>query len=196
MSRFADKLVAADPPSPEARARHDREVRAMLTLELSPRQRGWYLLGGVFLLLTAGLFGAMVVSARGDRNEVIPYVLAYGGVTAVVSLLAALLMLRGYWTGAVRRPGAGSWAAGLGVTYVGLVGWTMMLMAKVVPETLRDDTRIFGLVLVIYAAVAWVRQRIAQAEHRTAEKLLEIELRLAESADQRPGSDAPPPPAR
>jgi hypothetical protein len=35
----------------------------------------------------------------------------------------------------------------------------------------------------VYAAVAWVRHRVAQAELRTAEKLLEIELRLAEIAE-------------
>ena len=45
---------------------------------------------------------------------------------------------------------------------------------------LRDDVRVVGLVLLVYAAVAWVRHRVAQAEMRTAEKLLEIELRLAE----------------
>ena len=167
----------------------------MLDLELNPRQRGWYLLGGVFLLGLAAMFGAMVMSARGDRNEVIPYVLAYGLLTAVVSLLAALPMLRGFWRGTLRRPGAGSWAAGVGVAYVGLVGWLMMLMAKVVPDPLREDTRVFGLILVIYAAVAWVRQRVAQAEHRTAEKLLELELRLAEMSEQRVGPAGQPPSA-
>jgi hypothetical protein len=45
---------------------------------------------------------------------------------------------------------------------------------------LRDSVQVFGLVLLLYAAVAWVRHRVAQAEMRTAEKLLEIELRLAE----------------
>jgi hypothetical protein len=55
-----------------------------------------------------------------------------------------------------------------------------MLMARYVPEMVQDDVRIFGLVLVLYAAVAWVRHGVVQAESRTAEKLLEIELRLAE----------------
>jgi hypothetical protein len=57
-------------------------------------------------------------------------------------------------------------------------------------------------VLLGYAAVAWMRQRIEQAELRTAEKLLEIELRLAEigealQARPRPADPAsaqPPPP--
>ena len=185
---FADQLVAAAPPSADARGRYEKEVRAMLDLTLSPRQRGGYLLGAVFLLALGGFFAAVLASAGGDRNEVIPYVMAYGGATAVACALAAVPMLRGFWRGTVRRAGAGGWAAGVGVAYVGLVGWVLMGMARVVPEPLRDDTRVFGLVLVIYAAVAWVRHRVTQAELRTAEKLLEIELRLAELAEAtRPG---------
>jgi hypothetical protein len=189
---FADRLLAAAPPSADARGRYEKEVRAMLDLTLSPRQRGAYLLGGVFLLALGGFFAAVLAAAGGDRNEVIPYVMAYGGLTAVACLLAAVPMLRGFWGGTVRRARAAGWAAGIGVAYVGLVGWGLMAMARVVPDPLRDDTRIFGLVLVIYAAVAWVRHRVAQAELRTAEKLLEIELRLAELAEAKDGRPTPP----
>ena len=55
-----------------------------------------------------------------------------------------------------------------------------LLLCRYLPEMLRDSVQVFGLVLLLYAAVAWVRHRIAQAEMRTAEKLLEIELHLAE----------------
>jgi hypothetical protein len=71
------------------------------------------------------------------------------------------------------------WAAGTGV-YAGLLGSLFLLLSRYLPEMLRDSVQVFALVLLLYAAVAWVRHRIAQAEMRTAEKLLEIELRLAE----------------
>lgn len=57
--------------------------------------------------------------------------------------------------------------------------------------------RVLGLMLLLYAAVAWVRHTVAQAEMKTAEKLLEIELRLAELGETlktppRPTDPAPP----
>ena len=194
--QFTDHLIAADPPADAARGRYEKEVRAMLELTLSPRERGGYLLGAVAMLGLAGLMGLAVASAKPPDNPVIPYVVAYFGVTAAACALAAWPMFRGFWGGVVRRPGANAWAAGVGIAYVGLVGWMMMLMAKVVPDPLRDDTRVFGLVLLMYAAVAWVRHRIAQAELKTAEKLLEIELRLADlgEAVNRPRPNHPSPP--
>src|SRR5215470_1124504 len=61
-----------------------------------------------------------------------------------------------------------------------LLGSLFLLLCRYFPEMLRDSVQVFTLVLLLYAAVAWVRHRIAQDEMRTAEKLLEIELRLAE----------------
>lgn len=158
----------------------------MFDLTLTPRQRGGYLLGGVLLLVWAALIGGKVAAAPLPDNPVMPYIVAYLWVTVAACVLVAWPMLRGFWGGAVRRPGANGWMAAVGIAYVGLVGWLMMLMARAVPEPLQDDARVFGLVLLVYAAVAWVRHRIAQAELKTAEKLLEIELRLADLAAAQP----------
>jgi hypothetical protein len=82
------------------------------------------------------------------------------------------------------------------VAYVGLLGWLFLYMAQYIPERLRYDVGVLGLVLLVYAAVAWMRHRIAQAEMRTAEKLLEIELRLAEISEAvEKGRGGAPPPA-
>jgi hypothetical protein len=70
-----------------------------------------------------------------------------------------------------------------------------MVAARHIPELVRDDMRVLGLVLMMYAAVGWVRHQVAQAELRTAERLLEIELRLAEIGEAcKPPSLPPPPP--
>lgn len=178
---FADRLLAADPSAADARDRHQREVRAMIDRTLTRGQRWEYLVGAVGLLALSAFLGAAVAFDRRPPDDVMPYVVAYVGATAAACFLAAAPLLRGYWTGTVRR--SGDWVAGVGVAYIGLIGWVMMLMARAVPEPLRDDARVFGLVLLIYAAVAWTRHRIAQAESRTIEKLLELELRLAEMSE-------------
>jgi hypothetical protein len=175
---FTERLVAADRPMPDARQRYEKELKAMFEKSLSPRQRGAYLLGSAFLLAIAGFFGLTASFAPELKGEFFPYIMAYFVMTAVASLAAAYMLGRGFWSGSVRRNGIA--VVGIGVIYLGLLGWIFMLMARHIPELLRDDVRVFGLVLLIYAAVAWVRHRIAQAELVTNQKMLELELRLAE----------------
>ena len=61
------------------------------------------------------------------------------------------------------------------MTYVGSLGVLFLLLGRFFPELLRDAVQVLGLILLLYAAVAWVRHLIAQGETRTTEKLLEIE---------------------
>ena len=188
--RFVEQLLAADPPSPDARGRYEKEVRAMLEKTISPRQRGPYLiaavvsgsLGAYWSLI--GL-GALVTTAGRTAPLVEPgpallllvlCILA----TGLALLLVAGMLFRTYWKGAFNQLSYREWAAGAGVTYVGSLGVLFLLLGRYFPELLRDSVQVLGLILLLYAAVAWVRHRIAQAEMRTAEKLLEIELRLAE----------------
>ena len=111
-------------------------------------------------------------------------ILAFGILaTGLALLLVAGMLLRAYWKGAFNQRNYREWAAGAGVTYAGLARLLFLLLCRYLPEMLRDSVQVFALLLLLYAAVAWVRHRIAQAEMRTAEKLLEIELRLAEMGE-------------
>jgi Na+/proline symporter len=194
--RFVDRLLAADPPSADARGRYEKEVRAMLEKTLAPRQRVEHLVAAVLVALAAAASGwlAFVLPPELDAGK---YLSAAFVLTACALVFVAGILFRAYWKGAVRRRTFRGWAAGVGVAYVGPLGWLFLLMARYIPEILRDDVRVFGLVLLVYAAVAWVRHRVAQAELTTAEKLLEIELRLAEigealEARPRPADPAAP----
>jgi hypothetical protein len=188
--RFVEQLLAADPPSPDARGRYEKEVRAMLEKTISPRQRRLYLIAAV----VSGLLGAYLsliglgtlITAAGRTAPLVEpgpaslllvlCILA----TGLALLLVAGMLFRTYWKGAFNQLSYREWAAGAGVTYVGSLGVLFLLLGRYFPELLRDSVQVLGLILLLYAAVAWVRHRIAQAEMRTAEKLLEIELHLAE----------------
>src|SRR5262249_49238135 len=100
--------------------------------------------------------------------------------TGLALLLVAGMLLRAYWKGVFNQRNYRGWAAGAGVTYAGLLGCLFLLLCRYFPEMLKDSVQLIGLLLLLDAAVAWSRHRIAQDERRTAEKLLEIELRLAE----------------
>lgn len=193
--RFVDQLLAADPPSPDARDRYEKEVRAMLEQTLGPRRRLLYFAAAVLLAQLAALFGwVSTVLPRGQ--EAMPFFAAIFIATSLALLGVAGHLLWAAWRGVVHRPAARVWAAGLGVAYIGLLGWLFLLMSGYIPERLRNDVWVLGLVLLVYAAVAWMRHRVAQAEMRTAEKLLEIELRLAEIGEalQQGRAGAPGPP--
>jgi hypothetical protein len=194
--RFVDRLLAADPPSPDARGRYETEVRAMLEKTLTPRERGVYLVSAVLLAAMAAFVG-FGVSSPPPGPEFLKFIVAYGAVSAVALLVIAGIFFRAYWTGVVHQRTSRGWAAGVGVVYLGLLGWLFLLMAQYVPDRFQNDVRVFGLVLLVYAAVAWVRHRVTQAEMQTAEKLLEIELRLAEigeTLEARPRATDPVPP--
>ena len=51
--RFIDQLLAADPPSGDARRRYEKEVRAMLEKTLTPRQRVERLGAALVMVLSA-----------------------------------------------------------------------------------------------------------------------------------------------
>jgi hypothetical protein len=188
--RFVEQLLAADPPSPDARGRYEKEVRAMLEKTISPRQRGLYLIAavvsgslgaywsliGLGTLVTAAGRTAPLVEPGPASLLLVLCILA----TGLALLLVAGMLFRTYWKGAFNQLSYREWAAGVGVTYVGSLGVLFLLLGRYFPELLRDSVQVLGLILLLYAAVAWVRHRIAQAEMRTAEKLLEIELHLAE----------------
>jgi hypothetical protein len=204
--RFVEQLLAADPPSPDGRGRYEKEVRAMLEKTISPRQRGLYLVAASLLgLMGASMsltgLGTLATSVGGTDEPARPqpaylFLVFCVLATGLALLLVAGMLFRAYWKGVINRRTYRGWAAGAGVTYVGLMGWLFLLLGRYLPEMLRDSVQVFGLVLLLYAAVAWVRHRIAQAEMRTAEKLLEIELRLAELGEATkagPATDASPP---
>jgi hypothetical protein len=188
--QFVEQLLTADRPSPDLRRHYEKEVHAMLEKSIGPRQRRLCLVAAVLLGLLgvnwflAGLGALATAVGRNDTPvDLVPVFLILALcilATGLAVLLVAGMLFRAYWKGVFNQRSYRGWAAGAGVSYAGLLGALLLLLSRYFPEMLRDSVQVFALVLLLYAAVAWVRHRIAQAEMRTAEKLLEIELRLAE----------------
>ncbi len=138
-------------------------------------------LTGLGILATGGQAWSLRTRPRNRSSFPVFLILAFCILATGLALLpVAGMLLRAYRKGVFNQRNDRGWAAGAGVTYAGLLGSLFLLLCRYLPEMLRDSVQVVALVLLLYAAVAWVRHRIAQAEMRTAEKLLEIELRLAE----------------
>lgn len=193
--RFVDQLLAADPPSAGARQHYEKQRRAMFEKTLTRNERRRYLVGAVLTGLLALTWGLPALFAWADHSdqEGVRFIAALLLLTALALLIVSGLLFRGYWKGVVSRRTSNDWAAGAGVVYLSLVGGLLLMMGEYLPEV-RDGVRVVGVVFLGYAAVAWMRQRIGQAELRTAEKLLEIELRLAQISEALAGGPKPPDP--
>jgi hypothetical protein len=198
--RFVDQLLATDPPSADARQHYEKERRAMFEKTLTRGERRGYRTCAVLLGLVALAWGleAPYGWVYHSHEEGVPFIAALLLLTAMALLVVAGILFRASWNGVLSRRTSNKWAAGAGIPYVGLVGCLFLLMGQSLPE-MPDIVRVFGLVLLVYAAVAWMRHRVAQSEWRTAEKLLEIELRLAEIGETlegrlKPANSASAPP--
>ena len=199
---LVDRLLAADPPSTAGRGRYEKQVRAMFEKKLSRRERWVYGVSGVLMGSYAALLivcAAMwLVDALHNLNDglhalkldngfpTVTYFMAVCALMGVALFVVNMgIFIRAAWKGTINRRTTGRIATGVGVVFVGLLGLLALVAAPQFPEEFRDDLRAFGLVLVIYGAVAWLRNSITQSEMKTAEKLLEIELRLAEIGEAR-----------
>ena len=138
----------------------------MLETTISPRQRGLYLIAAV----VSGLLGAdmspiglgVLVTAAGRTSPPVEpepmFLLLVFGIlaTGLALLLVAGMLFRTYWKGVFNQRSYREWAAGVGVTYVGSLGVLFLLLGRFFPELLRDAVQVLGLILLLYAAVAWV----------------------------------------
>lgn len=186
--RFVDQLLAADAPSTDARQNHEKRMRAMFEKTLTRGERRGYLVGTII----CGLYGLAAIfpgldalfgwsSPRIPVGPELKFIRTCYLLTGIALLAVAAIFFRAYRRGIVNQRTANDWSAGTAVGLTGVLGCLFLFMAREIPEMLGgDEMGILGLVLMGYAAVAWIRHCVVRAEMRTAEKLLEIELRVAE----------------
>ena len=200
--RFVDQLLAADPPSADARQNYEKGMRTMLEKTLTPgERRGYLVIAIVFGLI--GLVAATIPSLNALFGWPSPpiqagpewkFIRTWYLLSGMALLAVAAIFFR-YRRGMVSQRQTNDWTAGTAVGFTGVLGCLFLFMARGTPEMLGDELQVLGLVLVVYAAVAWVRHQITQAEMRTAEKLLEIELRVAEIGEALQARPTPADPA-
>ena len=184
--QFAEQLLASEESTFKTSENYEKELRAMLEHTLSPKQRReWLICALCWPPLAVGLFLMAIKLFRSYTPEFqwSAYAGAYMMLTAAALLGISGVLGFGVWRGGYKHHLDRKILGGLAIGYVGLTGWIFMLASRHAPEMFRNDLFVFGLVLLLYAATAWIRQRVGQSELKTREKLLEIELRIARLAD-------------
>jgi hypothetical protein len=184
--QFAEQLLACEESPSKASENYEKELRAMFDNKLSPKQRReWLICAACWPPLAGGLCYVAFKLFRQHSPEFqwSAYVGVYMILTAAALLGISAVLGFGVWRGGYERHLDRKILGGLAIVYVGLTGWVFMLASRHAPDMFRNDLFVFGLVLLLYTATAWIRQRVGQSELKTREKLLEIELRVARIAE-------------
>lgn len=177
-NNFSDRLVSAERMTPAFRDRYEMEVKAMLEKKLTRPQRVGYALSALMGVAFLVVFGALAILTG---RELPAWARALFGVGSVFGLVWAILVGRIVITGKVNLRTGANTLVGLSWGFVVTVVTVLMIVGMDRTEPVKSVYMVLvGLVYLLVAAMFMILNRIDQSELKTREKLLEIELRLAE----------------
>jgi hypothetical protein len=180
-ANVGDQLIALEPLSPDSQKRIQQEMHAMLTRQLGIPGRlfvGFVSAASLGIALLLGYLAVTAVNlplvARIGLGTGVPFGLAWGAVSFRVA-----------WRGSMDlKVDARRIAAMVWVFTVVMMVFFLMVGMSAKDRMLGLMLIVQGLVFLIGAAVHFITFRIEQAELVTREKLLQLELRIAELGEK------------
>jgi hypothetical protein len=179
-NEFGDRLIAVERISSQSRQQLQQELHAMFVRELTTTRRVIFGIIGVAALASAVVCGFL--AATEPNLPMLPRTaLAVG---TLFGLAWAAVAARICWRGALELR--------LDTRRIAAMVWwfTILMMVFFLMAGMSVEDRLLGLMMIanglaflIGAGVYWLTYRIEQAELNTREKLLQLELRLAEMRD-------------
>jgi MFS family permease len=180
-SPLGDRLIAVEQPSAHDREKLNQELHAMLTRELTFRRRFVFAIVAVLALAGALLCGFLALTE--PDLPIVPR----------IGLGTGTLFGIGWMVVAARLAWRGTMDARMDSRRIAAMVWifTVLMMVFFLIVGMSSEDRLLGLTMIanglaflIGAAVYWLTHRIEQAELAVREKLLRIELRLAELCEK------------
>ena len=176
-NEFADRLIAVEPRSTTSRQQLQQELHAMFVRELTTPRRVFFGFVGVAAVISASVCGLLALTE--PNLPTLPRIgLAVG---TLFGLAWAAVAARICWRGSLELR--------IDARRIAVMVWvfTVLTMVFFLMAGMSAEDRLLGLMLIanglaflIGAGVYWITYRIEQAELNTREKLLQLELRLAE----------------
>jgi len=181
-TKIGDRLLAVEPLSSNAKQQLQQELHIMFVRELTITRRVAFGIVAMVALISAAVCGSLALT---EPN--LPTLARIGlSVGTLFGLAWAAVSARICWRGVLdakldsRRIAAMVWV------------FTVLMMVFFLMVGMLAKDRLLGLMMIanglaflIGAGVYWLTYRIEQAELNTREKLLQIELRLAELSEKR-----------
>lgn len=185
---FRDRLVSSQQLTPEYREKYERSLESMLTRRLTSGERITRTVTVVFSLVF--IVGAILGFVPGLIPIVSSDITSYLGLMVIlfiaVVLAITIVNIRCLITGVVdlrRQPPAVAWAAFWGIMLASAI--PIVLGFIYTDRSAEVHLLLVCVILLIAAGVNLVLVYTGQSELNVREKLLEIELRLAEMSENR-----------
>jgi hypothetical protein len=178
---ISNQLLGIEQWDPVYQERYRKELQKMLEKKLTGARRWVYIFWAAIGTGFTILFGTLAIIAR-ELPVLARVAFAVGAVSGLAwACLAGSIVKRGVFN-LKAHPRA---MAGLNWGTVVIMMTLFMLIGGKLPDAIKGVQMVVnGLVFLMMAAVFMIFARINQAELSTREKLLEIELRLAEIAEK------------
>ena len=178
--KFRDRLIESEPFDLERRKTYEQEIQNMFERKLTPVRKTALVMTVVIGLGSAALCGFLALT----EPELPPLAragLATGVVFGVAWAVVAFVIVR---HGAINLKTHGYWMASMVWVFTLLMVIFFLMIAATMDDQLKGLLMVGnGLVFLICAAVHWISYKIDDARLSTREKLLELELRLADLAE-------------
>jgi MFS family permease len=179
---FRDRLLDAERFSPALKEKYEKEVQEMLEQKLTGVRRWAYICGAAMGVGFALLFGTVAILAPREFPILGRIAFVTGAVFGLAFAgLAGWIAKKGTLKLKTHPVAMAGMAWGFTVIMVVL----FMFLGSGLPDPIIGVRMIvIGLVFLVGAAVGLILARVEQAQLKTQEKLLEIEYRLAQMAEQ------------
>lgn len=180
---FSDRLLSAEQTTPAFRGKYDREIRKMLEKTLTPTQRFAFGFSTVLSIGMAVFFTWAAIIGTGLP----PVFRAMFGLGVLVTLAWTIIGGKIVLSGKMHLKTHPNALTGMMWGFVLTVQIVILMWGGQHPESVKSVyMAIYGLTFLLMAALFMLNNRIEQSELNTKQKLLGIELRLAEIAESLP----------
>jgi hypothetical protein len=179
--RLREQLIRLEKTNPEYRRKYEKEVSEMLSQELKG-MRKWSLVGTGLLSIGLGVAFTTAAVVGGELPPLIRIGFAIGAAFSFAWVGMAVWILKGGVHKSRQHPTwMANWAWGVTLSMMII----FLMQAGKNPDSVKSVFMVLsGLVYLLMGALFLIRNCIEQAELKTREKLLEIELKLEEIAER------------
>jgi hypothetical protein len=179
--KFADQLIAAQQVEPTLRQRYEQETKAMLEQPLTKtRKTSFILSAGVCVVMMVMLTIAALSSHRAPIGVRIG--VGLGALYAAGWLVLTLRILR---RGTFQVRGDSRLMSSLPWIFTVALMTLMLLMTGQRADSVRSVWLVlFALTFLLMASVFLIQHSIGEARLKLEERLLEVQLRVAELAEE------------
>jgi hypothetical protein len=180
-NKFADELIAAQRVEPTLRQRYEQEMQAMLEQPLSKPRKASF----IFTIVVCSVMTVMLTIAAVSSHRAPIGVRVGVGLGAAYALGWLLLSIRILRRGTFRTRNDSKLMSGLPWIFTVALMTLMLFMTGQRADSVRSIWMLlFALTFLLMAAVFLIQHSIGDARLKVEERLLEVQLRVAELAEE------------